>query len=121
MEITLETRRQSNLAIAASNTRCNAALLISFAHGLRPEFRFPNGLFTALWYRPTARYKCAFRYVADITSAGDSEDVNVDSIRFARVSIRFTVVTSVGHLLIRRCILKCTCRITSTYTVFNCN
>jgi len=37
--------RQSNLEIATSNTSCNEALLMSFAHGpLRPEFRFPNGL-----------------------------------------------------------------------------
>jgi len=41
---------------------------------------------------------------------GDSGNANVDSIRF-------TVVTSVGHLLIRRCILKCTCRITRTYLI----
>jgi len=40
-----ETRRQSNLEIAASNTSCNEALIMSFAHGLRPEFRFPNGLY----------------------------------------------------------------------------
>jgi len=41
-----ETRRQCNLAIAASNTRCNEALLMSFAHGLPQEFRFPNGLYS---------------------------------------------------------------------------
>jgi len=34
---------------------------------------------------------------------GDSGDANVDSIRQSFDSIRFTVVTSVGHLLIRRC------------------
>jgi len=54
-----ETRRQSNLAIAASNTRCNEALLMSFAHGLRPEFRFPNGLY----YLPNSR----FSYMKSLT------------------------------------------------------
>jgi len=29
-------RSQSNLEIAASNTSCNEALLMSFAHGLTP-------------------------------------------------------------------------------------
>jgi len=45
-----ETRCQSNLAIAASNTRCNEVLLMSIAHGLRPEFRFPNGLYGGYVY-----------------------------------------------------------------------
>jgi len=49
--------------------------------------------------------KCDF--VAGLV-LGDSGGANVDSIRQSFDSIRFIVVMSVGHLLIRRCTLKYT-------------